>query len=115
MRNVTRPAASRKPRSKPVRTIKLDPAPFEGAPRPLTITVDGKAGHYWLKAVPSDFGLAFQLDRFPSEVRDEDTATYHVILDPIEQRNECSCRGFLHHRHCKHVASLEALRLAKQL
>jgi hypothetical protein len=55
---------------------------------------------YHLWRVPSDWGVAWRLDKLGEE------ASYHVCLDPVERRHECECPSFLRWRECRHVESL---------
>jgi hypothetical protein len=82
--------------------------------RVLWLTVGKTLTGYYLAALPSDFGLAFRLEKFGIE----GGAVYHVNLDPQTGQHSCECLGHVKHGHktrCKHVASLLALRAAGKL
>jgi hypothetical protein len=79
----------------------------------LTLTVGAKSTHYYLSRVPSDFGIAYRLEKFGIEGAD----VYNVLL-AADGNHVCECLGHLKHGHktrCKHVASLLALRAAGRL
>jgi hypothetical protein len=65
--------------------------------------------HYYLKALASDWGRAFELTHLEADGGE----TYHVNLD--RDNPTCDCKGFVRHDHCKHVESLVALHLRGKL
>jgi hypothetical protein len=80
----------------------------------LWLTVGEQRTGYYLSALPSDFGLAFKLEKFGIEGGE----IYHVNLDTQTGNHSCECLGHVKHGHkirCKHVASLLALRGAGKL
>jgi hypothetical protein len=79
----------------------------------LDIREDDNLTCFWLYTVPSDFGLAFRLEKYEHQRRGEDDAAYNVLLDG--ERSTCECRGFLRWGHCRHVEALTALRAAGKL
>ena len=101
------PTRQRKPRPKPVRSIRLCVKPYEQGPGVLRITVGGKEADYLINLVPSDFGKGFRLEKIGAE------ESYQVNLNGPE--SSCDCKGYLHHGHCKHVAGLAAVVAAGQL
>jgi hypothetical protein len=111
MRTVTAPATSRKPRSKPARSIRLDLTPGQHSPGVVTIAVGKLAKRYFLDTIPSDWGRAFRLE----EIGTDGECPYFVCLDDSTGHHQCNCLGFLRHGHCKHVAGLRALLAAGKL
>ena len=99
------------PRVKPARSIRLDQRPQEELPGLLHITCGQAENHYYLRPLASDFGLAFDLEKFATEGGD----TYHVLLSLADGKHSCECKGFLRWSRCKHVAGLLALRQAGKL
>jgi hypothetical protein len=62
--------------------------------------------HYYVAAIPSDFGRAFRWEKFSVEGGE----TYHVCLDGTSAT--CECKGHLAHGHrtvCKHIAATRKL------
>lgn len=107
-----------KPRPKPVPTASLALSPFAGNPGILDITLGKETTSYRLFPIPSDWGVAFRLAKFLSPERGPEYAgeeAYHVLLDMIEDRHECSCPGFLRWRSCKHMRCLVRLHQAGEL
>jgi hypothetical protein len=78
----------------------------------LGLTANGDTVFYGLKTLDHGFGeSAFRLSKaerggIPGEV-------YDVLIDGA--RSSCECMGFLAHRHCKHVESIEGLIAAGKL
>jgi hypothetical protein len=64
-----------------------------------------KVTYYHLSAVPADFGAAFELEKFSCE---KDPGTYHVHIDAT-LGDSCDCKGFVAHRHCKHLGAVREL------
>jgi hypothetical protein len=75
----------------------------------IRITVGTEAKHYFLTALPCDFGLGFQLEGFEHEGGPQ----YAVCLDG--DKTSCECPGFLRWHRCKHVEGLRALVAAGRL
>jgi hypothetical protein len=107
MSTVTKTRTSRKPVARSVR-VWDDPTPT--MPGIVTITAGKLATDYYLTPLPSDFGRAFQLEKFTTQGEEN----YHVLLNG--EHSTCECKGFLKHglckdgRGCKHIASLNALK-----
>jgi hypothetical protein len=59
--------------------------------------------HYYVRAIPSDFGRAFRWEKFSVEGGE----TYHVCLDG--ETASCECKGFERWGRCKHVSCALAL------
>ena len=70
------------------------------------ITQDGESCDYWIKPVPTDFGLGYRLEKDSAEPGAEDTA-YDVLLE-IEG-DTCTCKGHTYGGYCKHVDCLRVL------
>ena len=95
----------RKPRAKPVRTVRLTiPATAENPFSIITIVEGAKSDDYIVRPLASDWGTAFQVEK----VADPEEKVYHVNLD--RQGGICNCKGHLKWGHCRHVESLTALR-----
>jgi hypothetical protein len=94
------------PRAKPPRSARLHFPPFQGNPGALTIAVGKESADYLLWEQPSDWGKAWRIEKVGADPAE---GPYTVLIDPLEDRRECSCLGFLRHRDCKHVAALWAL------
>jgi hypothetical protein len=101
----TRPAV-RKPRRKPVRTVRLSP-PSGDAPGILDIVQDGKLTSFFYWPIPSDWGISARLEKFATHRRGDGDDEYDVNLE--ETGGSCECRGHLSHGHCRHVEALRAL------
>jgi hypothetical protein len=91
-------------RKKPFRSIRLVSRPGPGRVGTVAITVGGKEETYWLEALASDYGRAFQLTKWT-----EGADSYAVCIDQQEGHHSCECKGFLRHQHCKHTEGLFAL------
>ncbi len=102
-----RPSRPRKPRQRRQheRSVKVL-IPYRGGASSVyvRITQDGEAAHYWLDAIPADFGRAFRLEK-PGF---EGTDVYDVLLD-AEGGDSCTCKGHTYGGYCKHVDSVRAL------
>ncbi len=96
-----------------VRSAKVIIAPSEGQPLALVrITQDGEPAHYWLGALPSDFGRAYRLERQGLEGE----SVYDVLLgDGIDSFDICTCPGHTYGGYCKHVDCCRALLAAGKL
>jgi hypothetical protein len=55
----------------------------------------------------ADFGLGVYLTKEEGEGTDESCQSYTVNLDGLT--STCECKGYLRHRHCKHVEGLLVL------
>src|SRR5262245_24436246 len=77
----------------------------------VRLTQDGKPAHYWIDAVPSDWGRAFRVEK-PGH---EGTESYDVCLEENGQADSCTCPGNTYGGYCKHVDSLRALDKVGQL
>jgi hypothetical protein len=95
--------ASRKPRPKPARFVRLCVRPAGTAPGVVRITVGHESTDYFLFTMSRDFGRGFRLEKIGVEGKDEH---YHVRLG---NKPECDCKGHTHHGHCKHADGLAAL------
>jgi hypothetical protein len=102
MQSVTFP----RPRVKPSRTARVSAGTPQGV-RVLTLTVGNAATLYFLRKLPSDFGTAFELEKF------DGTGTYAVNLDTdVAGHATCECLGHLrwgYRTTCRHVAALRSL------
>jgi hypothetical protein len=75
-----------------------------GSANVLWLTVGKLTTAYRLEAIPSDFGMAYQLSK--ADQGDGSPETYHVCLLQ-GGRSTCECKGHLRHQtECKHIASL---------
>jgi hypothetical protein len=114
------------PRKQPDRFVNLTPAENGNPYWILSITIvtprvtkESKVEtfSYWLKLIPADFGIAFELEKF-EKVEGEDSS-YHANLDLANPHNStCTCKGFARfglncgrpdNPGCKHVAALFTL------
>jgi hypothetical protein len=96
---------TRKPRQRRThkRTVAVLVAPAIGNPATFVrLTVDGKASHYWIAPLASDFGRAFRFEK--PEIGGE---TYDVLLE--QGRDSCTCKGHTYGGYCKHVDCCRAL------
>jgi hypothetical protein len=76
----------------------------------LWLTIGDDVQAYGLTPLPSDFGVAFRIDK--ADRGDGQTEEYDVLLHGRE--SSCTCKGHTYHGHCKHVESLTRLqRLGK--
>jgi hypothetical protein len=98
------------PRAKPARTIRLALAPLPSSPGVVSITAGKRTADYFLTRLPSDFGEAYRLDKFPPQGAE----VYHVLLSD-EGTHSCECKGFLRWGRCKHADGLAALKRAGRL
>jgi hypothetical protein len=92
-------------RPKPPRSVKLLCLPPEGKGT-LRIIEGKRSDLYYFRALPSDFGRAFEMAKVGGD-------TYAVNLDG--QASTCDCKGFGRWSHCRHVESLTALIAAGKL
>jgi hypothetical protein len=75
----------------------------------VRITQDGEQFHYWVEPLPSDFGLAYRLEKPGTEGTD----VYDVLLDAAG--DSCTCKGHTYGGYCKHVDGARALLKAGKL
>jgi hypothetical protein len=66
---------------------------------------------YYLRRLPSDFGVAYGLDKFGAQ----GSGSYDVLLDPERSHHSCECKGFYRWGHCWHVTGLLQLLRAGRL
>src|SRR5438093_1223546 len=98
MASLSPPAPRVKPApAAPARTIRLALAPLPSSPGVVTITAGRRTADYLLSRLPSDFGEAFRLEKFPPQGGE----VYHVLLSGDGARS-CECKGFLRWGRCKH-------------
>jgi hypothetical protein len=102
---------SSRPRVKPQRHATLG-NPCNGV-RALCLTVGKDRFGYYITALETSWGLAFRLVKFAHQVEEGEPDHYDVNLDGA--RSTCECRGYLRHRHCKHIESLLALQAEGRL
>jgi hypothetical protein len=96
-------------RVKPARIVRI----VERSPQGdavLYIAVGKAAAHYFVRPLPADFGSAYEVRKIGLAGFEP---AYHVNLNGPD--SSCECKGFLHHRHCKHVEGLAALRSAGRI
>jgi hypothetical protein len=86
---------------KPDRRVHL----FDGTPALLEMTVGAESFSYWLTAIPSDWGLAFEVRKMICEGGD----IYHVHYDPQTRQSSCDFKGGTYCGHCKHQEAILAL------
>lgn len=101
-------AATRKPRQRRPheRSVRVLIRPSPGQPSLyVRLTQDGEAAHYWIDALPSDWGRAFRVEK-PGH---EGTESYDVCLEENGQADSCTCPGNTYGGYCKHVDCLRAL------
>ncbi len=105
--------ATRKPRQRRQheRSVKilLPALPAAGIGISLVrITQDGEAQSYWIRPMPSDWGLAYHLEKDGADPGAEDSS-YDVLLENA-QDGSCTCKGFIYGGYCKHLDCCQALR-----
>jgi hypothetical protein len=85
------------------RTVKVLAERSAADPRTFVrVTVDGKASHYWISPLPSDFGRALRFEK-----PDIDGDVYDVLLE--QDGGSCTCKGHTFGGYCKHVDAARAL------
>jgi hypothetical protein len=102
---MTTTTSARKPRQRRshTRTVKVLSEPTAADPRTfIRLTQDGKASHYWVSPLTSDFGRAFRFEK-----PEGDADAYDVLLE--QGGDSCTCKGHTHHGYCKHVDCCRAL------
>ena len=75
----------------------------------LYLTIDGTEHGYYVDPLKSDWGRAWTLSKFRTQVKAGEPDAYDVVIDPEGGNHSCECKGWLHRRHCKHVQALLAL------
>jgi hypothetical protein len=99
--------ATRKPRAKPARSIRLCLKP-DGLCRDVVhITVGKEAADYYLIELAVEFGRGFEVEKIGG------TEKYAVHIDG--EKRSCECKGHTRHGHCKHSDGLAALIAAGKL
>ncbi len=104
----TRVKATRK--SKVPRTIRLLAYLPDVAGGLLQVTEGERVERYFFRRLPSDFGLAFAVEKYLPASEDAPArleAPYHVCLDG--EATSCECRGYNRWGHCRHVCGLASL------
>jgi hypothetical protein len=85
----------------------------------LLLTVGKKQFGYHLDALEHQLGRdarCYRLRKFAADVKPGETDHYDVVLTPgWNEGCQCECKGYLRHRHCKHIESLLALHAAGKL
>ena len=95
---------TRKPRPKPERRVRLAVAlNDEGKNGLLCITVGKSLDTYYLNAIPSDWGVAFSVEKIGGT-----EGEYHVNLDP-EGRTCSSVWAIPDGGRCKHADAMQTL------
>lgn len=109
-------AATRKPRQRRQheRSVKLIIPACNEQPACVRITQDGKAAHYWISPLASDWGLAYRFERAGEEATEAVGESYDVLLEN-EQDASCTCPGHTFGGYCKHVDATRALLAAGKL
>jgi hypothetical protein len=72
----------------------------------LEISVGKHSGYYIGRAIPTDFGVGFALEKQSESGTAE---TYHVNICDLDGHHLCDCRGHGRWGHCKHSAGIAAL------
>ena len=108
------PRTVRKTGPGPGRYITLYARPEAGAWGYLTITVGGDQWGYYVREVPTQFGVAAYLLEKADPGTDAEGERYAVHFY-ADGSATCECRGFLRWGHCKHTDGLAALRERKLL
>jgi hypothetical protein len=105
-----RPPA-RRPHARGVKVV-LDRVP--GLPETILIQIrhDEEVARYWVAPVPSDWGMAWQVDKDGCPFSDEHS---HDVIIEDNQSGCCSCKGFTAHGHCRHLDALRSLLAAGKL
>src|SRR5262249_41855289 len=98
--------ATRKPRTKPARTVKVLARPGDLADGRLLVTEGKQTDLYFIRDLPTDIaGRAFEVAKFgmgPDEI-------YHTLVGADRRDDSCCCKGHTYHGHCRHVEMLAAL------
>ncbi len=103
----TRKPRQRRPHERSVKIL-LPALPAAGLGLVLArITQDGESQSYWIKPMPSDWGIAYHLEKDGADPAAED-ASYDVLLENA-QDGSCSCNGFTYGGYCKHFDCVKTL------
>jgi hypothetical protein len=102
---------TRRPHERGVKVV-LDRVP--GLPETILIEIrqDKEVARYWVAPVPSDWGMAYHVDKDGCPF---DGGHNHDVLIESEQDGSCSCQGFTAHGHCRHLDALRSLLAAGKL
>ncbi len=101
------PAARKPARPRPPRTLSYNP--LVGS---LHLTVGKESFAYWLDVLPHQFGagvVAVRLTKLAAYHVEGEPDNYDVVVSPGGKGDGCECRGFLRHRHCKHLDGVRLL------
>jgi hypothetical protein len=61
----------------------------------VRITVGTETAHYYVEPAPCDYGrAAFNLIKFPNEVKDGEPGSYEVLLHDVRTDSVCPCKGY---------------------
>lgn len=113
MKNTIKNKAPRQ-RKPAERSLAVVIRPSAGQPLALVRITQGKeVKHYWVEAVPSDWGRAFKVQRPGHE--DGRCTTYNVCLEENGQADSCDCPGNTFGGKCRHVSALRVLDSLGQL
>ncbi len=111
----------RAPRKKPTRTARYHRVNSVYGTLEMTFTTARTTTvvGYHIESIPSDFGRAFNVRKYASQVVDGEPTSYDVLLDITPEgdatRSSCECKGFIAHHHCRHLEALLALVWAGKL
>ena len=94
-----------RPRVKPERRVHL----YDGTPALLEMTIGKEEFAYWLKQIPADFGMGFEVKKISTDGSAPSEDVYHVNIDLLSGHHTCTCKGNTFCGHCKHVESLLSL------
>jgi hypothetical protein len=103
MKTVTAKSPARKPHQPVERRLRwLARLPgCKGAIRlALTYAKRTDLFRYFIELVPSDFGVAFRLEKIEPDGKVSEA--YNVCVEN-DQDGHCDCKGFTYHSTCKHV------------
>jgi hypothetical protein len=101
----------RQPHERGVKVV-LDRVPGLGETILIEIRQDKEVARYWVAPVPSDWGLAWQVDKDGCPFDGEHN---HDVLIENSRGGSCSCQGFTAHGYCRHLDALRALLAAGKL
>ena len=75
----------------------------------LVIHTERASVEYTVATIPTDWaGRAFHFEKLTAGT-DQEAESYDVFVGRTGQGGRCECKGFLRHRHCKHIDSAIAL------
>lgn len=72
----------------------------------LTFEKRTEIHRYFLTRLPSDYGVAYRLEKIGDDASVEGGERYDVN---VSARPTCECKGFLRWGHCKHVDACTAI------